>query len=317
MKPSKKPDAIMLSQRAHVMYLEHARVVQQDGRLLYATSSPGAADGIDEFFNIPQNNTSLLLLGKGTSVTDSAARLLASAGVMVCFCGSGGSPLHSAIEPMLLTPQSEYRPTEHMQKWVRMWVDDAKRLSAAKHFQRRRLRLVEDIWASNKELGKRGVHLTDAELDGFEAGIRRATSVESLMGAEGDWAKALYRKLANGFGVDEFKRDAGVGKSGSGSGAAAANSLLDHGNYVAYGFAAVALHALGISFALPVVHGQTRRGGLVFDVADIFKDAVVMPLAFQMASNKASDKVFRSELIGHCQRLSVIDIAIDTIKSVA
>lgn len=39
-----------------------------------------------------------------------------------------------------------------------------------------------------------------------------------------------------------------------------ANSYFDHGNYIAYGYAAVALHGLGISFALPIC--KTRRGGL-------------------------------------------------------
>ena len=36
-----------------------------------------------------------------------------------------------------------------------------------------------------------------------------------------------------------------------------------------------------MSFAFGVNHGRTRRGALVFDVADLVKDAVVMPAAFK------------------------------------
>ena len=33
-----------------------------------------------------------------------------------------------------LTPQSEYRPTEYVQGWMRFWFDEQKRLNAAKQF---------------------------------------------------------------------------------------------------------------------------------------------------------------------------------------
>jgi len=38
-----------------------------------------------------------------------------------------------------------------------------------------------------------------------------------------------------------------------------------------------------ISPALPRLHGITKRGALVFDIADLIKDAYVMPLAFLSA----------------------------------
>lgn len=35
----------------------------------------------------------------------------------------------------------------------------------------------------------------------------------------------------------------------------------------------------------PVLHGDTRRGALVFDVADIIKDAFLLPVAFRSSYN--------------------------------
>ncbi len=66
-------------------------------------------------------------------------RELAKAGVLVGFCGGGGTPLFSAnevdVEVAWLTPQSEYRPTEYLQAWVKFWFDDdlapARRQAAA------------------------------------------------------------------------------------------------------------------------------------------------------------------------------------------
>jgi CRISPR-associated endonuclease Cas1 subtype I-F len=65
-----------------------------------------------------------------------------------------------------------------------------------------------------------------------------------------------------------------------GGGTDGANRLLDQGNYLAYGLAAVAAWVTGIPHGLAVLHGKTRRGGLVFDLADLIKDALILPQAF-------------------------------------
>jgi CRISPR-associated protein Cas1 len=95
------------------------------------------------------------------------------------------------------------------------------------------------------------------------------------------------------------------------------NAMLDHGNYIAYGYAAVALHGMGISFALPLLHGKTRRGGLVFDVADAVKDAIVMPLAFEAGSQGIKDRDYRVMLIELCQKQQVLDSVFDVVKRLA
>ena len=59
-----EPRPLQLSKRANVFYLEHARVVQQDDRIVYLTQDGGE---FEQMFNIPERNTAFLLLGKGTS----------------------------------------------------------------------------------------------------------------------------------------------------------------------------------------------------------------------------------------------------------
>ena len=75
--------AILHSHRANLYYLEYCRVMQKDGRVLYLTE----AKKENLYYNIPIANTTCLLLGAGTSITQAAMRMLAQAGVLVGFCG--------------------------------------------------------------------------------------------------------------------------------------------------------------------------------------------------------------------------------------
>ena len=113
--------AILHSKRANLYYLEHCRVMQKDGRVLYLTE----AKNENQYWNIPIANTTVILLGTGTSITQAAMRMLASAGVLVGFTGGGGTPLFMGCEIEWMTPQSEYRPTEYMQGWMQFWFDEA------------------------------------------------------------------------------------------------------------------------------------------------------------------------------------------------
>jgi CRISPR-associated protein Cas1 len=311
MRPRVKPKQILLSKRANVFYLEHVRVLQKDDRIVYLTNTDSE---VERFFNIPERNTAFLLLGKGTSITDSAARRLAESNVIVGFAGNGGSPLFSMVDYAFLSPLSEYRPTEYMQAWMRMWLDEAMRLQAAKLFQQERLTLAAHTWRENPCLGDKKIVLPDALVEGFRAKIEAAPDTTHLMAVEAEWARNLYRLLARGFELGDFKRE--EGKQSRDTSEDLVNSYIDHGNYIAYGYAATALNALGISFTLPVMHGKTRRGALVFDVADIYKDAVVLPHAFISVEQGLCDQEFRNTLIEICMNADVMDRAIQTIQKV-
>ena len=301
----KRSSAVIMSKRSNVFYLEHAKVLQADDRIVYLTDT---GQDVEQMFNIPDKNTSLLMLGKGTSITDAAARKLAESNVMLAFCGSGGSPLFSAMDMMFMPPQDEYRPTEYAQAWITRWMDELQRMEMARCFLRKRVELVVRAW------GQTDVTIPDTHVEGFLSDMEQCQTATHLLSAEAAWAKRLYALLAKRFRLP-FARE--EGKRANESAADRVNGFLDHGNYIAYGYAAVVLHTLGIPFAFPVLHGKTRRGALVFDVADVIKDALVMPMAFQFGmDSRKKDSAFRAELIGKAQEIGVMDILFDVVKSV-
>ncbi|ATE59496.1 type I-F CRISPR-associated endonuclease Cas1f [Thauera sinica] len=310
--PRAKPRQILLSRRANIFYLEHARVLQRDERIVWLTES---GEDVEQYFNLPERNTALLLLGKGTSITDAAMRRLAESNVLVGFCGSGGSPLFAVTEPVFLTPQSEYRPTEYMQSWVRLWMNDSHRLELAKALIAERISLTEKAWGRNADLLQRRIVLPPAAAEKLRQRSAAIADVQTLLLAEAEWARALYASLSAGYGL-QFTRNEGAGARASKEDRI--NSFLDHGNYIAYGLAAVALNGLGISYAFPLLHGKTRRGALVFDIADLIKDAYVMPLAFECgADTRIKDNTFRARLIEVLQEADALDFLFGFVKTLS
>ena len=306
---------ILHSKRANLYYLRHCRVLVNGGRVEYVTEEGDQS----LYWNIPIANTTTLLLGTGTSVTQAAMRELAKAGVMVGFSGGGGTPLYSAnemdIEVAWFSPQSEYRPTEYLQHWVRFWFDDALRLEAAKAMQRARLARVAEHWARNRALADAGFALAGERLTAaLDASLRQidlAPDNTALLTEEARLTKKLFKLACDATDYGDFVR------AKNGSGADPANSVLDHGNYLAYGLGATAAWVLGLPHGLAVLHGKTRRGGLVFDIADLVKDALILPQAFISAMRGDDEQNFREACISNLVQAEALDFMIDTVKSIA
>ena len=307
--------SILHSKRANIYYLQHCRVLVNGGRVEYLTDEGKQS----LYWNIPIANTTTVLLGTGTSITQAAMRELAKAGVLVGFCGGGGTPLFSAneidVDVAWFTPQSEYRPTEYLQAWVRFWFDDALRVDAAKAFQLQRLQRVQQAWLQNRALTDAGFEV-DADrlrqrLERSAQAIGTATDTTDLLTEEARLTKALFRLAAQATHYGDFTR------SKRGKSTDPANRFLDHGNYLAYGLGATATWVLGLPHGLAVLHGKTRRGGLVFDVADLVKDAVILPQAFISAMAGHEEQEFRSACIEALTRSESLDFMIDTVKRVA
>lgn len=294
--------AIMLSKRSCVFYLEHARVMQKDDRVIYFIEDGSA---IEKGFNLPDKNTIFILLGKGTSITDAAIRKLAESNVMVGFCGSGGSPLFGAVDLMFLPPQDEYRPTEYAQKWMERWVDEKSRVALGKVLLEKRVDTTKICWK------RRGIELPPEIVEQLERAVKVADSTTKLLSAEGIWAKSLYSCLSTRHKMPFSRAE---GKRRKHTKEDLINSFLDHGNYIAYGYAASSLHCLGIPFCFPILHGKTRRGALVFDIADLIKDGLVMPLAFYHGANMSDPQTFRRDVISHMHDFGVMDHLIGIIK---
>ncbi len=64
------------------------------------------------------------------------------------------------------------------------------------------------------------------------------------------------------------------------------------------------------------MHGKTRRGALVFDVADLVKDAIILPFAFISAQEGKTDQAFRELCLEKFADYGALDFMFDTIKEV-
>lgn len=305
---------ILHSKRANIYYLQHCRVLVNGGRVEYVTD----AGKRSLYWNIPIANTTTILLGTGTSITQAAMRELAKAGVLVGFCGGGGTPLFSAnevdIEVAWFSPQSEYRPTEYLQAWVKFWFDDALRLQAAKALQLARLERLRHEWTRRalREAGfKVEISRLDSLLENSRCRIENLPDTMALLTEEARLTKALFKLAVDTVNYGDFTR------AKRGTGTDPANRFLDHGNYLAYGLGATATWVLGLPHGLAVLHGKTRRGGLVFDVADLVKDACILPQAFLSAMRGDDEQQFRRNCIEALTRSESLDFMIDTLKDVA
>jgi len=300
---------ILHSKRANIYYLEKCRVMQKDGRVLYLTD-----EGKDkQYWNIPIANTTCILLGTGTSITQAAMRMLASAGVLVGFSGGGATPLIAANEIEWLSPQSEYRPTEYVQGWMSWWFDDEQRLKVAKQFQQLRINYLQRVWTSDRDLKAEGFDVTNADISRgiktFSSRIEQSVNVTELLLVEAQLTKTLYKIAANRTRQKDFVRDHERVDD--------ANAFLNHGNYLAYGLAATTLWVLGIPHGFAVFHGKTRRGALVFDVADLIKDTLILPWAFICAKEGATEQEFRQQCLQNFARHKALDFMFDTVKEMS
>lgn len=298
--------AILHSKRANIYYLDKCRVMQKDGRVLYLTE----ADTEKQYWNIPIANTTCILLGTGTSITQAAVRMLAQAGVLIGFSGGGGTPLIVANEIEWLSPQSEYRPTEYVQGWMAFWFEENKRLKVAKQFQQQRIEYIQKVWGKDRDLKNEGFNLDDPDINQalthFAAKIEGSQDVMNLLLVEAQLTKALYKIAAKHTQQKNFIRQHDSLDD--------ANDFLNHGNYLAYGLAATTLWVLGIPHGFAVMHGKTRRGALVFDVADLIKDTLILPWAFICAKEQATEQEFRQQCLQNFTQHKALDFMFEAVK---
>ncbi len=301
--------AILHSKRANIYYLEKCRVMQKGGRVVYLTEEKVEK----QYWNIPIANTTVILLGTGTSITQAAVRMLASAGVLIGFSGGGGTPLIMANEMEWLSPQSEYRPTEYVQGWMSFWFDEEKRLKVAKRFQQLRLEYLKKVWSNDRDLKNEGFYIDDANTERaltlFSSKIEQSPDVTHLLLVEAQLTKSLYKIAANHTKQKDFVRQHDSVDD--------ANAFLNHGNYLAYGLAATTLWVLGIPHGFAVLHGKTRRGALVFDVADLIKDTLILPWAFICAKEGATEQEFRQQCLQNFTQHKALDFMFDTVKQMS
>lgn len=252
---------MLFTDKFEMLYAERSLIKVENGRVIVS--------GSGERHNIPQKNLQVLVMGKGTSITHDAVEKLAIEGVQIVWSGASGMPYIAA-------GVTQYHPTQLQRDWIAAWNSEAGRLEMAKSIFQTRLEFA---------FSKLDPGIVDSEkhAEWLESG-RSAASLERLLGFEGARLNWLYSQFARANKLGSFKRDHAKTDTDTMDNVDRVNAYLSHGNALAYGVAAGAMWHLGLSPAYPLVHGLTRNGGLIFDAADLIKDAIILPWAWDCYS---------------------------------
>ncbi len=304
---------LLVTDREGALYLERARIHVEGDRVVYHITD----DEYRREYNIPHVNLAVLFIGQGTSISQDAMRLLGEEGVHLAVTGSGGSPMHMGA-------LTTYTATRHFREMLPVYLDPEKSLLAAKAVMRDRTARMKQTGAAQtqKRLKQRDTSGLSKICTRFETALDSCADIQQMLGFEGNFSKACYAEFAKMSGLSKghtFRRAAGSGARDRRESDPVwqVNRLIDHGNYLCYGMAGAALWALGIPPHMSVFHGKTRAGGLVFDLADSFKDALVLPLAFSLAHEKETkdaERTFRGHLINAFDDTEILKKAIATVE---
>jgi CRISPR-associated protein Cas1 len=191
---------------------------------------------------VPCANLALLMLGPGVSITHAAITVLADHGCLVAWCGEAGVRFYAL-------GMGETRSAARLMHQARMWANDDLRMQVVRRLYQLRF----------------------SELFGPELTLRQ------VRGMEGARVRDAYARAA---------REAGIAWSGrsyrrdSWNAADPVNRALSAANACLYGVCHAAIVSAGFSPALGFIH-TGKMLSFVYDVADLYKDEVTIPAAFQ------------------------------------
>ncbi|MDO4671132.1 MAG: type I-E CRISPR-associated endonuclease Cas1e [Aerococcus sp.] len=214
----------------------------------------GAIEVLDERGKclIPAATVSVLLLGPGTEITHRAVELIGNAGTSLVWVGEQGVRYYASGVP--LTHRSTL-----LEQQAKLVLNQRTRLQVAKKMYQMRFP-NEDV-----------KHL----------------SMQALRGKEGTRMRKVYERMAQetdvewhgrSYQVDDFSKSDAV------------NQALTAGNACLYGICHSVIAALGCSPALGFVHTGHERS-FVYDVADLYKAQITIPLAFELASECPREEI--------------------------
>lgn len=200
--------------------------------------------------NIPSGVISVLLLGPGTEITHRAMELIGDSGISICWIGENGVRYYVGGRP--LTHSSKL-----MLKQAELVTNQRKHLNVAKKMYCMRFK-NEDV--SNLTL-------------------------QQLRGREGSRMRNVYKKLSKEWNVNWNGREYDHENFSSSDDV---NKALSAGNACLYGLAHSVICAIGCSPALGFVH-IGHECSFVYDIADLYKTEITIPIAFEVASSNVED----------------------------
>ncbi len=200
--------------------------------------------------HVPAATLAALLLGPGTRITHAAITLLAGSGCSVLWVGEEGVRLYAGTV-------SASTSSALLQRQAELVSNPGMRLGVARAMYAMRFP-GEDI---------------------------SHVPIQALRGREGARVRACYREHSQRTGVSWIRRQYIQGKW---SAADPVNRALSAANSALYGVVhAAALH-LGCSPGLGFVH-TGHRLSFVYDIADLYKAATSIPVAFDTAAAGSHD----------------------------
>ena len=194
---------------------------------------------------VPINQLSLLMLGPGTTITHAGVKALAGNNCLLAWVGEEG---------------------------VRMYAH-----STGGTFSARRL-IAQARLASDPDLRLGVVRRLYAKR--FPGSDLAGKSLEQVRGMEGSRVRAAYAQLASQYGV---RWDGRNYDQGNWNAADPVNRALSAANACLYGVCHAAIVSAGYSAGLGFIH-TGKLLSFVYDVADLYKTEVTVPVAFRVAA---------------------------------
>ncbi len=200
--------------------------------------------------HVPAASLGVLLLGPGTKVTHRAMELIGDAGTSILWVGEHGVRYYAHGRPLTHSASLLIRQAELVSN-VRSRVAVARKM-----YQMR---------FPNEDVS--------------------TMSMQQLRGREGARVRSVYRHMSNKTGVPWSGREYDPQDYAGGS---QVNMALSAAHACLYGVAHSVIVALGCAPGLGFVHTGHERS-FVYDIADLYKAAITIPIAFQVASEKPED----------------------------
>lgn len=196
--------------------------------------------------DVPTAALGVLLLGPGTTVTHAAMKSLADGGCSVLWVGEDGTRFYAG-------GIGESRSSAGLQQQVRLWSDPEAHLRVVRRMYG--LRFPETL----------PEHLTLRQIRGREGARVRDIYARASRDSCVPWAGRSYKR-------DDWNRADPV------------NRAISAGNACLYGLAHAAILSGGYSPALGFVH-TGKQLSFVYDIADLYKTDLVVPLAFEAVAD--------------------------------
>ena len=270
--------------RHGLLWLSRGALTVREGTLRFERQAGPDADSALETgeYGVPFQSLSMILLGPGSTVSHDALRLMARHGTALAAVGEDGVRCYTA--PPLAPDTSDLA-----RRQMRAWGDPVGS----------RIVIARKMYALR--LGEVLPH----------------TDLNTLRGIEGARMKRTYQNLAQRYGIQWRGRRYDRAKPLA---ADIPNQAINHASVAVTSAAVIAVTALGAIPQLGFIHEQSGDA-FALDIADLFRDTVLLPAAFQAAGDIAQNP--RLDVERHTRRTTgdllrterVIPKMIDRIKT--